>query len=212
MSIRSCRAIRCVLPTIVSILLTAAGLATAQPRFTPQPNDRVMLVGNTLAERQLLFNHFETSLLARFPDLELTVRNLGWSGDTPSLQPRPLNFGDAATHLTAQKADVILAFFGLNESFAGEAGVAAFERDLEAWVTQQRAARYNGADRPAPGAGVADRARAPGAPRPRRRRGPQPRAGPLHRGDARRGGTARRRLRRRVHADAGGDGQRAARR
>ena len=148
MSIRSCRAIRCVLPTTVSSLLIAAGLATAQPRFTPQPNDRVMLVGNTLAERQLLFNHFETSLLARFPALELTVRNLGWSGDTPALQPRPLNFGDGATHLTAQKADVILAFFGLNESFAGEAGVAAFTRDLEAWVTQQRAARYNGRTAP----------------------------------------------------------------
>ena len=56
-----------------------------------------MLVGNTLAERQQLFNHFETSLLTRFPELELTVRNLGWSGDTPALQPRPLNFGDAAT-------------------------------------------------------------------------------------------------------------------
>ena len=107
-----------------------------------------MLVGNTLAERQQLFNHFETSLLTRFPELELTVRNLGWSGDTPALQPRPLNFGDAATHLTAQRADVILAFFGLNESFAGEAGVAAFERDLEAWVTLHRAARYNGKSAP----------------------------------------------------------------
>jgi lysophospholipase L1-like esterase len=148
MSIRSCRAIRRALPTAVSVLLLTAGQATAQPRLTLQPHDRVMLVGNTLAERQLLFNHFETSLLTRLPALELTVRNLGWSGDTPALQPRPLNFGDAATHLTAQKADVILAFFGLNESFAGEAGVAAFERELEAWVTLHRAARYNGKTAP----------------------------------------------------------------
>ena len=147
MSIRSCRTVRRVLPTAVVALLIAAGLATAQPRLTLQPRDRVMLVGNTLAERQLLFNHFETSLLARLPALELTVRNLGWSGDTPSLQPRPLNFGDAATHLTAQKADVILAFFGLNESFAGEGGVAAFTRDLEAWVTAQRAAGTRAAAR-----------------------------------------------------------------
>jgi lysophospholipase L1-like esterase len=144
MSIRSCCAARRVLPTAAAALLFAAAPADAQPRLTLEPHDRVMLVGNTLAERQLLFNHFETSLLARLPALELTVRNLGWSGDTPALQPRPLNFGDAATHLAAQKADVILAFFGLNESFAGEAGVAAFTRDLEAWVGQQRAARYNG--------------------------------------------------------------------
>jgi lysophospholipase L1-like esterase len=148
MSTRLRRASRRVLPTAAVTLLFVAGLATAQPRLTLQPHDRVMLVGNTLAERQLLFNHFETSLLARLPALELTVRNLGWSGDTPSLQPRPLNFGDAATHLTAQKADVILAFFGANESFAGEAGLAAFSRELEAWVTQQRAARYNGRTAP----------------------------------------------------------------
>jgi hypothetical protein len=35
----------------------------------------------------------------------------------------------------------------LNEA-AGEAGVAAFERDLEAWVTLHRAARYNGRTAP----------------------------------------------------------------
>jgi len=129
-------------------ILVVAQLAAAEPPLVLQPHDHVVLVGNTLAERQLLFNHFEASLLSRFPDLELTVRNLGWSGDTPALQPRPLNFGDAAQHLTAQKADVILAFFGLNESFGGEAGVAPFVRDLEAWVTLHRAARYNGRTAP----------------------------------------------------------------
>jgi len=133
---------------IAVLLLTHAVSAAAEPPLTLKPHDRVMLVGNTLAERQQLFNHFETSLLTRFPELELTIRNLGWSADTPALQPRPLNFGDTATHLTAQRADVILAFFGLNESFAGEAGVAAFERDLEAWVTLHRAARYNGTSPP----------------------------------------------------------------
>jgi lysophospholipase L1-like esterase len=148
MTIRFRRARRRALAIAVPLLLTLAVSAGAEPRLALQPHDRVMLVGNTLAERQLLFNHFETLLLTRLPELELTVRNLGWSGDTPALQPRPLNFGDAATHLTAQRADVILAFFGLNESFAGEAGVAAFERDLEAWVALHRAARYNGKSAP----------------------------------------------------------------
>jgi len=147
MSIRIRRALRRALPLVAALVITPA-VALAQPRLTLEPHDRVMLVGNTLAERQMLFNHFETSLLARFPALELTVRNLGWSGDTPALQPRPLNFGDAATHLAAQKADVIVGFFGLNESFGGDAGVAAFERELEAWVTQHRAARYNGRTAP----------------------------------------------------------------
>ena len=147
-TIRVRRACRRPLAIAVPLLLVLAVSAGAQPPLVFQPHDRVVLIGNTLAERQMLFNHFEASLLARFPALELTVRNLGWSGDTPSLQPRPLNFGDAAPHLTAQRADVIVAFFGLNESFAGEAGVAAFERDLEAWVTLHRAARYNGRTAP----------------------------------------------------------------
>jgi lysophospholipase L1-like esterase len=106
--------------------------------------DHIVFLGNTLAERMQHFNHFETLLMTRFPELNLVVRNLGWSGDTITLQPRPLNFGDAATHLQAQKADVIIAFFGLNESFEGEAGVAAFEQDLDAYLQTHLKARYNG--------------------------------------------------------------------
>ena len=110
--------------------------------------DRVVLVGNTLAERMQLFNHFETLLVTRFPELRLTVRNLGWSGDTVALQPRPLNFGTTPTHLYRQKADVILAFFGLNESFDGQVGLGQFEQDLDAYLRANLAAKYNGTTAP----------------------------------------------------------------
>jgi lysophospholipase L1-like esterase len=139
------------------VAIAMAGAAAAQSpapstggetRLTLQQGDRVILIGNTLAERQQYFNNFETTLLVRQAALGLTVRNLGWSADTLTLQPRPLNFGDAPKHLTAQKADVIIAFFGANESFEGEAGVAGFEKDLEAYVAAHRAARYNGSTPP----------------------------------------------------------------
>ena len=132
----------------------APGRATAQSpesataRLELRPSDRIILVGNTLADRQQYFNHFETTLLGLYPQLELSLRNLGWSADTLTLQPRPLNFGDATQHLTTYKADVMLAFFGANESFEGEAGVAQFEKDLEAYVEKHRAARYNGTEAP----------------------------------------------------------------
>lgn len=136
-------------------LAVAAGASAPQAQAPAGParlelraHDRIALVGNTLAERQQLFNHFEAALLTRFPAFDLTVRNLSRSGDTLTLQPRPLNFGDAATHLTAQRTDVIVAFFGLNESFDGEAGLPQFERDLEAWIATQQAARYNGKEAP----------------------------------------------------------------
>ena len=124
--------------------------ASAQGRAALElrARDRIVLVGNTLAERMQLFNHFETLLYTRFPELQLTVRNLGWSGDTVALQPRPLNFGTTPTHLYRQKADVILAFFGLNESFDGQAGLARFEEDLSAYLRANLAAQYNGASAP----------------------------------------------------------------
>ena len=123
----------------------AAGPARAQsPTLELRQGDTVVLIGNTLAERMQYFNHFEALLMLRFPELQLRVRNLGWSGDALTLQPRPLNFGDAAKHLQQQKADVMLAFFGASESFGGEAGVPQFERDLEAYLRTHAAATYNG--------------------------------------------------------------------
>ncbi len=127
------------------LICCALGTARAQsPALELRKGDAIALIGNTLAERMQYFNHFEALLMLRFPDLQLRVRNLGWSGDALTLQPRPLNFGDASKHLQQQKADVILAFFGASESFGGEAGVAQFERDLETYLRTHAAATYNG--------------------------------------------------------------------
>ena len=135
------------LALLLALLVVPAGLA-AQPAVGFKAGDRVVLVGNTLCERMQLYNHFETLLMTRFADLNLTVRNLCWSADTPSLQPRPLNFGDAPTHLYRQTADVILAFFGQSESFEGEAGVSTFEQGLAAWLRANLAAKYSGSSPP----------------------------------------------------------------
>ena len=142
------RAIALVLTALVPAGAGNAFAQSAPPAVDLKKGDTVVFVGGTLAERLQHFNHFETLLMARFPDLQLKVRNLGWSGDTITLQPRPLNFGDMATHLERQKADVILAFFGTSESFAGEAGLARFRDDLAAYVQTQSKARYNGESAP----------------------------------------------------------------
>ena len=199
-----------VLPLVAGAAL-AAGTALAQPdpstpRLELRPNDRVILIGNTLADRQQYFNHFETTLLALYPQLQLSVRNLGWSADTLTLQPRPLNFGDATQHLTAQKADVMIAFFGANESFEGEAGLPQFEKDLEAYIAQHRAAKYNGAEAPRLAMVSPIAHERIDATRPRGRRRTQPRTGAIHRRDASGHGSSRRPVRRRLHADARGDG------
>ncbi|MCE7042164.1 PVC-type heme-binding CxxCH protein [Dyadobacter sp. CY312] len=62
------------------------------PRFSPKKNDNIIILGNTFADRMRHFGYFETLLQSNYLDLQLTVRNMGWSADEVGLQPRPLNF------------------------------------------------------------------------------------------------------------------------
>ena len=56
---------------------------------------------------------------AGFRNDDLVIRDLGFSGDEIDLRLRSAGFGSPDEHLAKQKADVIFAFFGYNESFAG---------------------------------------------------------------------------------------------
>ena len=49
---------------------------------------------------------------------------------------------------TNTKADVVFAFFGYNESFAGQAGLEAFKEQLTDWITHTLAQKYNGKTAP----------------------------------------------------------------
>lgn len=106
--------------------------------------DHVCFVGNTLFDRDREMGHFETLMQQVHPGLELRVRNLAWSADAIFLQPRPDNFGTMDQHLTVQKADVIFAAFGYNESFAGKAGLAEFKDQLEKFLWAMKSSAYNG--------------------------------------------------------------------
>lgn len=128
----------------VLMLLPLFVHAAEAPPLTVQRGDHLVLIGNALAEREQYFGHLETLLHSRFPDKELVVRNLGWSADELKLRPRSLNFEDHGHTLFDHKPDILLAFFGFNESFAGPAGLPKFEQDLTEFVTQTLATKYNG--------------------------------------------------------------------
>src|SRR5690348_10427917 len=104
-------------------------------RLELHKGDRIILIGNTLAERMQYFGNFETLLHSRFPELELVVRDLGWSADELTLRPRSQDFQNHGHNLADHKADVILAFFGFNEAFAGQAGLAKFNSDLDKFIS-----------------------------------------------------------------------------
>ena len=110
--------------------------------------DHICLVGNALGERLQHNNFWETELHTRFPELELVVRNLCFSGDEPQFRPRSMDFGSPDSHLTHSKASVVLFFFGFNESFQGKEGLPEFRKNLEQTVTHTLAQDYSGKGAP----------------------------------------------------------------
>src|SRR5690242_8784601 len=131
--------------TLLSLCLLFFLNAAIAEELHLRPGDHICIVGNTLAERMQYFGWLETRLVSRFPQHDLVFRILGYSGDeitvrlrsrdfgtpdewlagnSPIPQPTKLNPGAPVRQnrfeLTNTKADVIFAFFGYNESFAGE--------------------------------------------------------------------------------------------
>ncbi len=147
-----------------------AAAASARPQVVAPPakGERIVLIGNGLAERDVHYSRIETELHLRFPDHELFLRNMGHVGDTPGFRPHPSRVSqwafpgaekfnpDKLVHngkgffptpdqwLTHLQTDTIVAFFGYNESFDGPAKVANFEAELDAWVAHTLSKAYNG--------------------------------------------------------------------
>src|SRR5262249_40071862 len=90
----------------------------------------------------------ETYLYSRFPAHRLVFRDLGFSGDELTLRLRSASFGSPDHWLTRTKADVIFAFFGYNESFAGEAGLDKFRKDLGHFIRPTLGQKSNGTSAP----------------------------------------------------------------
>lgn len=142
-------------PLAAALLLLAAlsGIPNARAADGParlelREGDRVVFVGDVLAERMHQFGHVEAMLQARNPELGLTFRNLAWPADTPTTQPRPLNFGDTPKHLAEQKADVIFLCFGMTDSFSGKPGLADFAKGLDDLIRSYSSRKFNGKSAP----------------------------------------------------------------
>lgn len=131
-------------------LATGAPFAAAQTDALIKKGDRIAIIGNTLADRMQHDGWLETYLASRYPDYNLVFRNLGFSADeiNPALRLRSKNFGSPDTWLTQVKADVIFAFFGYNESFAGDAGLPKFRKDLDTQLKSMLSKNYNGQSSP----------------------------------------------------------------
>ena len=134
----------------VSSLLLFIWLCCEAPaqELTLHPGDHICLLGNGLAEGFQRDGWLETFFQAQFPLLRLSFRNLGFAGDELSLRMRCENFGTPDDWLTRTKADVVIACFGYNESFAGNAGLGKFKADLAAFMNETRQHKYDGVHAP----------------------------------------------------------------
>ncbi|MEO8494083.1 MAG: PVC-type heme-binding CxxCH protein [Planctomycetota bacterium] len=139
--------IRRYLSSLVLITLACASQLDAAELQLNQ-GDHICYIGNTLADRMQHDGWLETLIQTRFPAHELVFRNLGFSGDELTLRLRSSNFGTPDEWLTKEKADVIFAFFGYNESYAGEAGLDKFKQDLAGQIKQMQGQKYNGKSAP----------------------------------------------------------------
>ena len=97
-------------------------------------NERIALVGNSLAERMNLFGNFEALVHSRFPHQQLVLRNFAWPSDAVDNRQRPSSYTLIDDPLQVFSPDTYLCFFGFNESFAGPDGESAFRIAYEKYL------------------------------------------------------------------------------
>ena len=144
-----------------------------QPAIKLSKGAHIIFIGNNLGSRMMHYGSFETEMHVRYPDSLLYIRNMCDGGETPGFRPHsgrmnPWAFPGAEKYqtelatnsesegrfespdqwLTRHKADIIIAFFGYNESFEGQAGLENFKAELDSFVRYTRNQKYNGASAP----------------------------------------------------------------
>lgn len=122
--------------------------STLTSLVTLKPGDDICLMGNALAERMQHHGWLEARAQVTFQDVRPSFRNLGFSADEFTVHQRTSGFGSWDDYLNRCNADVVLAFFGFNESFAGSAGVEKFRNDVSQFIKHTKEQSYNGASAP----------------------------------------------------------------
>lgn len=157
----------------ISILMIYSCTENKEPLVQITPHSSIVLIGNNLGSRMLNYGSLETELQLRHPNDSLIIRNMCDGGDTPGFRPHsgrvsPWAFPGAEKFqselaqnsgsegvfetpdewLSRLEADIILAFFGYNESFEGAAGLENYKTELDAFIKHSLSQKYNGSTTP----------------------------------------------------------------
>lgn len=118
----------------IFFLAQAPGL---QSPLQLRDGDRVIFLGDAVAESSQVRGDLETRLTSAFPEADVTFRNLAYAGDT--LDGHALAAFDTPAQGYQRRLDLVrearptvaLLGFGANESWAGPDGLPAFTRSFE---------------------------------------------------------------------------------
>jgi len=113
---------------------TKAGIAVNT--FELKNGDRVVFLGNSLFENDMQYGYLELALTTRFPNRDVTFRNLGWSGDNVFGDARsyystpPTSYELLIEQITKAKPSLVFLGYGGIEAQEGEAGLSHFKAGL----------------------------------------------------------------------------------
>lgn len=109
-----------VLTALIAGAITALTPRPASAEFAIRDGDRVVLLGDSITEQRLYTTYLETYTLSRFPQWNLTFRNIGWGGDTA-----PGGLNRAKRDMLPLKPTFVTIDFGMNDH-----GYKAFQEDI----------------------------------------------------------------------------------
>lgn len=132
---------------------------------------KLSFVGGGLGSRLGKFGFFETEIFLRYPQEDLTIRNMCDEGHTPGHRQQPGRSQDnqfafpgaqelvhpefrvnstprghyetADQWLARYRSDIVIGFFGFSSSFYGPDDVERFKKELAGFIKHTRSQKYN---------------------------------------------------------------------
>lgn len=121
--------------SLAALALTLVPAAWGEVAF--QPGNTLLFYGNSLVERLCENGELEAMVQLGEVGKQLHFRSLAWTGDEVGYRLRPEGYEEHLRALLREwPAQCVVLGYGMNESFAGPAGLADFKAQLGAHLDQ----------------------------------------------------------------------------
>ena len=125
------------LPFLAALALAGSWMAVVRAEITFHPADTVLFYGNSFMERLAEQGELEAWVQLAHPEQQLRFRSLAWTGDEVGYRMRAEGYAEYLKSLLSEwPAKVVLIGYGMNESFAGAAGLADFRSQYATYLDQ----------------------------------------------------------------------------